>query len=166
MKSVIKCLKMAILCSNGMGNNFSIFVQVGNRNLLRLKRCSFANGTDVDLSKLVTPPPLRGRGLIFHQFAGTEKPYLRFSLSPAWNLHHHRLISRGELTSHPNLMRFRARASDEDFVRIRIARPSRSKHSKLSLSFQNPFNPRKYLHRYSMRQTPIDEYQRDNGLIY
>lgn len=83
MKLVIKCLKMAILCSNGMGNNFSIFVQVGNRNLLRLKRCSFANGTDVDLSKLVTPPPLRGRGLIFHQFAGTEKPYLRFSLSPA-----------------------------------------------------------------------------------
>lgn len=46
-------------------------------------------------SSLHFPSPLRGkeRGLIFHQFAETEKSYLRFSLSPAWNLRR-RLISR------------------------------------------------------------------------
>lgn len=95
-KSVIKLLEGGYI-KTGMGNNFSNLMQVGNRNLqlLRLKR--FAHGTDklIFQSSLHFPSPLRGkeRGLIFHQFAETEKSYLRFSLSPAWNLRR-RLISR------------------------------------------------------------------------
>lgn len=68
----------------------SSFREISN---VRLKRSSFAHGTDVDLSKLVenTPPCLRERGVDFPP--ASRNPLFTFSLSPAWNLHH-RLISR------------------------------------------------------------------------
>lgn len=94
-KSVLKQFWRWVYCiQTEWDNNFSSLMKVGNRNLelLRVKRSSFAHGTDVDLSKLVTPPSAEG-DWFSQQFADTEKSYLRFSLSPAWNLHR-RLISR------------------------------------------------------------------------